>query len=86
MAESARYAVASYGEERCQLLSAAWAHKMQYYYGVWVASGQARYMFQVADHDAYQEPEHFTALYGALQGQALARVDQIRALKPTRPI
>jgi hypothetical protein len=61
-------------------------HRLQYYYDVYVASGEGRYTFTEADHTAYAEPAALTGLIETVLGDTLTRALQVRLAKPTTPL
>ena len=79
---SGRFEVSVYGEKAAQTFAKAWAHKMQFFLNLYLASNEARYRYTPGDKDAYLEPGDFTALATTLKGKMLARVDQLRSTFP----
>jgi len=81
MAKSARFAK-TLGGQTAALLARSWCHRAQYYYTIYMERGPG-YVFQPADHHAYEEPQELIDAYKGMDHRAKQRVEQIRAWRPT---
>ena len=80
---SARYDVRLHGERAASVMSLAWAHRLQYFFDLWLSAGSdPGHTFSQAEVEAYQEPSDLDTLFQEAEGQTLARAQQIRALIP----
>jgi hypothetical protein len=81
LAKTARFEIALYGEANAAVLARGWAHKMQWHYTRYVASGGEHYVFPAAELAMYREPTEFVRVATALHdtAQARRRVAAIRA-------
>ena len=79
--KSKRASIDKYGLGPATVLVEAWGHKMQYYLDCYFTSGNAKYTFVVADHEAYTEPASFKEL---AEGNTAVEVvvNSIRSLMP----
>ena len=77
-----RFEVSLYGESAAQVFAQAWAHKMQVFLDLYVASNEGSYRHTQGDKDSYLEPTEFTALASTLKGKVLARAAQLRDTFP----
>ena len=79
--QSKRASIRLYDLGPATILAEAWGHRLQYYLDRYLTSGDVRYSFTVADHNAYEEPASFTNL--ADQNKAVEDVVQsIRSVVP----
>ena len=60
--------------------------KMQYYYDLFVVHGDPAHCYTDEDHEGFEEPMAFTVVVGGLAGRQLDRAQQLRALRPTKPM
>jgi hypothetical protein len=82
MHRSGRFEVSLYGEQAAQTFARAWAHRMQFFLDLYLASGESQYRYTQGDKDSYLEPTEFTALASTLKGKVLARAAQLRGTFP----
>ena len=59
---------------------------MQFFYSVWLTSGDDDYEFTDEDIAAYDEPECYVSALEGLEGAALAGALELRQLKPRAPV
>ena len=57
-------------------------HRLQYLYDVFVRAGDPRYVFTLADLEAYEEPWEFAALVGSLDCDTLDRAQALKSIRP----
>jgi len=78
----------AYDWESCRLLTRAWAHKVNYFFRLSEASGDAMYRFSQAEIDAYDISTEFNTFVASLAPNAKAwgRVRQIEQVQPKEPI
>ena len=79
---SGRFEVSVYGEHAAQTFARAWAHRMQFFLDLYLASNERQYRYTQGDKDSYLEPTEFTALASTLMGKVLARAAQLRDTFP----
>jgi hypothetical protein len=82
MHRSGRFEVSLYGEKAAQAFAHAWAHRMQFFLNLYLASNEDRYRYTQSDKDSYLEPTEFTAMASTLAGKMLSRASQLRATFP----
>jgi hypothetical protein len=84
-AKTASYQISVFGTRVASVFAQAWCHKMQYFRDLCIMSGDPAYSYSVADIQSYVEPEEFTQVAAELRGgQQLSRLQQLRALRPSR--
>ena len=64
------------------LLCRMWCHRMQYFFDVWLNSGDAFFVFQQSDIDAYREPPELQQLIDRLAGKHKQRALDLRKVVP----
>lgn len=72
----------THGKDEAHEICCMWCHRMQYFYDVWQAAGEAFFKFKPADIAAYPEPPEFQALIDRLAGKAKKRAEAIRQVRP----
>ena len=80
---TARFAVSLFGESLARIFASARAARVQHYYDIYVNSGNEAYKVTAEDLASHEEPPDFVSAAADLQGQALQRAQQIRAIKPS---
>ena len=70
-----------WGPDTCGVLCRAWAHRMQYSFGLEISGVVPRPLaFKAIHFEDYEEPSEFTELAARASGRLIARVAQIRAV------
>ena len=64
------------------LMCRLWCHRMQYLFDVWLNSGDAFFVFQQSDIDAYREPPELQQLIDRLAGKHKQRALDLRKVVP----
>lgn len=81
-----RFSVGDYGERHCAMLCEYWVAKNTFFHGIWQANGSAQsYRFRDEDISSFEEPQDFLDLFGGARGALLARMQDLRAIRPARP-
>eukprot|EP00972_Heterocapsa_arctica_P036702 5403992-Heterocapsa_arctica.AAC.1 len=80
--KTARFDVDVHGKAIAATLAEAWCHRMQYLLYLHNEAEIERYVYSESDFMNYQEPQVFLDLAPTLQGKALQRSLQIRAIRP----
>ena len=57
LGKAASFDVSLYGASGANDVARAFAHKCQYYFGLYEHSGESNYVHTSDDHEHYQEPE-----------------------------
>jgi hypothetical protein len=86
LVNSARFDISVYGEHGASIMCEAWTHRMLYYYEMFNLTADPAYEYTDSDHRGYEEHAGFTEFASTLTGRAAQRVNQIRSLKPYRPL
>ena len=81
---SSRLSIALYGEAVCHRLVEFWCQKMQFWYDLYLASGQSAYVYSERDVNSWVEPLEFTKRVVGASGPAVASAEQIRASRPSQ--
>ena len=82
MGKSARFDMSLYGSSVANDLAKGYSHRCQYFFDIWLCSGNERYTYSQHDLDAYVEPCIVSELQDILQGRALARLRWLQSLVP----
>ena len=82
MGKSARFDMSLYGSSVANDLAQGYFHRCQYFFDIWLCSGDERYTYSQHDLDAYVEPCIVSELQDILQGRALARLRWLQSLVP----
>jgi hypothetical protein len=61
----------------------AWCSRLQYFYDIYVDADDPGCVYTEHDVNSYVEPKEFTDMAIVLTGRTLARVAQIRGIRPT---
>ena len=80
--KSARFDMSLYGSSVANDLAKGYSHRCQYFFDIWLCSGNERYTYSQHDLDAYVEPCIVSELQDILQGRALARLRWLQSLVP----
>ena len=83
---SARYDLELYGRELAGLLAHAWGLRMQFYYDLFCNSDDDPFVYDDSVHATYVESAEVVEAVQAVGGQASARLEQIRAIRPSAPV
>lgn len=81
--KTSRYSLRAYGDRAAGILARCWAHRMQYYFDVFLAKDAMDYCYTPEDHSSYREPLEIAELGHDSEGRLSARIAQIRALRPS---
>ena len=82
---TARFEVSIYTATGAACCARAWCAKAQYFYNIYVNSGDENYEFSSADVEGWKEPEDLTSLAAGLAvPRALKRFAWLRALRPRK--
>ena len=79
---SARFALSTCSEKLASVFARAWCEKMQFFFDVYKASGDERYIFTADDVASFEETAGFSAAFEESEGVARERAEQVRALRP----
>lgn len=82
---TARFEVSIYTATGAACCARAWCAKAQYFYNIYVNSGDENYEFSSADVEGWKEPKDLTSLAAGLAvPRALRRFAWLRALRPRK--
>jgi hypothetical protein len=83
LAKTATFSIAKFGEEHCQALCKAWAHRMHFLYAVWVESGALpTFRFCEADFRCFVRLLDVQRLAGEASVAFRDRLESINGLRP----
>lgn len=82
------YSIKLYTESGATLMAQEWCDRMQHFYDIWKAQGDAQYTFSEDDSTMYVEGETWLAFCGqeAMSAQLYERVAAIRCIAPGAPV
>ena len=81
--KSATFSLQLYGHEEANKLAKCWAHRMQFWFNLWLERGMFRTTkFRASDETLYGRPEAACELLGSMSEQLLRRLSQVLSIHP----
>ncbi len=78
------YTINTCGERVCQQMAAAWCHRLQHMWDNAELSGPAELFWELV-LSGYKEPAEVGGMYASAPGCLKRRIEQVRAIYPSRP-